>query len=216
MFVDLPSEYLSKAEARELYRTGDSAHDFDHVLRVTHLAVHIAQAEGADETVTRLAALLHDVPTANGGRQAHHVAAAAFAAELLHQRQLAPDRIANVVHSIQAHRFRDRSVQPATLEARCLYDADKLDSMGAIGLARVFAYAGAHGTRLWTEPWPSAPPFDARPTGAEYTPVHEYVYKLQRLLDTLFTPTARRLGAARHAFMAAYFDQLDAEMRGSA
>ena len=215
--ADLPeNEYLSEADARDLYQTGDSAHDFDHVLRVTQLAVRVAQAEEADVVVVRLAALLHDAPTAGSERRDHHMAAAEFAGAFLQTRQLEPERVDNVVHCIQAHRFRDQSVQPATLEARCLYDADKLDSMGAIGIARAFAYAGANNSRLWTEPWPSAPPFEVRPRGEDYTPVHEYVYKLQRLLATLYTPTARTIGAARHAYMAAYFDQLDAEMRGLA
>jgi uncharacterized protein len=124
--------------------------------------------------------------------------------------------VSNVVHCIEAHRFRDRSVQPATLEACCLYDADKLDSIGAIGVARAFAFGGAHGSRLWSEPWHGAPPDEAKPQGSAYTPVHEYVYKLQRLQATLYTASARAVAAQRHHFMAMFFDQLDAEMQGLA
>lgn len=113
-----------------------------------------------------------------------------------------------MVHCIEAHRYHDRTIQPETLEARCLYDADKLDGIGAIGVGRAFAYAGAHGSRLWTEPWTAAPPDEAQPEGADYTPVHEYVYKLQRVLNTLFTPTARVIGQERHTFMVHFFDQL--------
>lgn len=208
--------YLREGEARQLYASGDSAHDFDHVLRVTNLATHIAAAERADVTVVRLAALLHDVSIKGSGRRAHHLAAADFAGEWLSARGLGIERTRNVVHCIEAHRFRDRTVQPATLEAQCLYDADKLDSIGAIGVARVFAYAGAHNNRLWTESWRSVPPIDQKPGSADYTPVHEYVYKLQRVLATLYTATARTLGERRHAFMCAFFDQLDTEMRGLA
>ena len=212
---------LTEDEARQFYAAGDAAHDFDHVLRVTRLATQIATAEGADRTVVRLAALLHDVPVhvdAAGAvvRQAHHLAAAEFAQQLLTERGLDEARVANVRHCIAAHRFRDQSIQPQTLEARCLYDADKLDSIGAIGVGRAFAFAGAHDSRLWIEPWPSAPPAALQPAGADYTPVHEFVYKLQRLLATLYTPTAQSIGARRHAFMAAFFDQLDAEMTGNA
>jgi uncharacterized protein len=212
---------LSEVEARALYSAGDAAHDFDHVLRVTRLAGRIAGAEGADVTVVRLAALLHDVPVqtdaaGNPVRRAHQLAAAAFARELLAQRGLAATQVANVVHCIEAHRFRDRAVTPQTLEARCLYDADKLDSIGAIGVGRAFAFAGAHDARLWTEPWRQAPPDDAKPEGAEYTPVHEFVYKLQRLLATLHTDTARAIGAERHQFMMSFYDRLDAEMSGLA
>lgn len=210
---------LSESEARQLYLAGDAAHDFDHVLRVAHLAEQIATAEGADVTVVRLAALLHDVPVEESGsaaRQAHHMAAAAFARTFLTGRGLGTVQVENIVHSIEAHRFRDQSIQPRTVEAFCLYDADKLDSIGAIGVARAFAYAGAHRTRLWTEAWTSTPPLEQRPAGENYTPVHEYVYKLRRLLETLHTPTARAIGEQRHAFMSAFFDQLDMEMQGLA
>jgi uncharacterized protein len=210
--------WLTEEEARALYAAGDAAHDFDHVLRVARLATQIAEAEGADAVVVRLAALLHDVPVpaASGARQDHHLAAAAFARDWLAPRGLGTDRTANVVHAIEAHRFRGHGITPQTLEAKCLYDADKLDSIGASGVGRVFAYAGAHGNRLWREPWTSVPPDTAQPAGAEYTPVHEYVYKLRRLLPTLHTATARQIGAQRHAFMVAFFDRLDAEMQGLA
>lgn len=232
----MTNHYLPMEEARQLYMDGDAAHDFDHVWRVTQLATKLAQDEGADVTVVQLAALLHDVPVevdheqsiANDGRdgggaaavasaekvrQAHHLAAAAFARTFLENRGLAAARVDNVVHAIEAHRFRDQSITPATIEAQCLYDADKLDSIGAIGIARAYAYAGTHGSRLWTNAVDTVPPFTEKPTGADYTPVHEFVYKLQRLLATLHTPTARRIGAERHAFMENFFERLDAEMR---
>ncbi|MEX1020200.1 MAG: HD domain-containing protein [Litorilinea sp.] len=240
--------YLSLEAARRLYAQGDTAHDFDHVLRVARMAVKIAYAEGADVPVVRLAALLHDVPAGahapdaasgaearadSGGssdadifavraaeRLDHHHAAAAFARHWLSVRGLGTAARDNVVHCIEAHRFRDTSIQPATLEAKCLYDADKLDSIGAIGVVRAFAYAGANGARMCTEPWTAMPDAtlgpEHMPQGELYTPVHEYVYKLKRILPTLHTETARRIAAGRHAFMAAFFDQLDAEMVGEA
>lgn len=215
-----PNPFLSEDEARALYSAGDAAHDFDHVLRVTRLAVRIAAAEGANGEVVRLAALLHDAPVTQQSvaerRGGHHLAAAHYAGALLAERGLEPQRVADVVHCIEAHRFRDRTVLPSTLEARCLYDADKLDSIGAIGVARAFAYGGAHGSRLWSEPWRDAPPDDAQPQGGDYTPVHEFVYKLGRLQGTLYTATARAVAAERHRFMCLFYDQLDAEMQGLA
>jgi uncharacterized protein len=170
-----------------------------------------------------LAALLHDVPvsnpaivgTGNKQRTAHHRSAAAFAAQYLSERGLGTGSVEQVVHCIEAHRYRDRSVSPETLEARCLYDADKLDSIGAIGVARCFAYAGTQGNRLWKQPWKEILPWPpVETTSADYTPVHEFVYKLSHLLEALHTETARRLGVQRHAFMVAFFTQLDAEMDG--
>ncbi|MEZ4734872.1 MAG: HD domain-containing protein [Caldilineaceae bacterium] len=216
---NLDSHYLTEAQAQQLYVLGDAAHDFDHVRRVAHLAVQIAQTEGADEEVVLIAAYLHDVPSEVyqhvhvATRASHHLAAAEFARQYLTAHEMAPARVDNVVHCIEAHRFRDQTMQPQTLEAQCLYDADKLDSMGAIGVARAFAFAGTYGNRLWTTPWPSVPPTAAKPIGADYTPVHEFVYKLRRLLATLHTPTARQLGEQRHQFMVQFYEQLDTEMR---
>ena len=207
-------ENLSEAKVRRLYSSGDAAHDFDHVLRVTKLGIRIAQAEGADEEIVRAAALLHDLPISGSGRTNHHFAAADFAADHLRAAGMDARRIENVVHCIQAHRYRDRSVQPQTLEAKCLYDADKLDSIGAIGVARAFAHAGNHSSRLWNQPVAEAPPDRAQPDGPEYTPVHEYVYKLRRILATLYTPSARAIGKQRHRFMTRFYEQLDAEMTG--
>ena len=218
---DIDQSYLTIDEARALYALGDAAHDFDHVLRVMQLAVQIAAVERADETVVRLAALLHDAPVAShtdavtdtaAVRSGHHRAAAAFAGDYLAGRGLAEERIANVVHCIEAHRFRDSSVQPQTAEAKCLYDADKLDSIGAIGVARAFAYAGAHGNRLWTMPYTAIDMAASPPSEPDYTPVHEYVFKLRRILETLHTTTARTIGARRHVLMQQFFEQLDQEM----
>ena len=205
---------LNETEIRQLYTAADAAHDFDHVLRVTDMGTRIAQTEGADVEVVRAAALLHDLPVEGAGRGAHHRAAAAFAANFLRAAGMEPPRIRNVVHSIRAHRYRDRSVQPRTLEAKCLYDADKLDSIGAIGVARAFSHAGSYASRLWNQPVADAPPDHAQPTGPDYTPVHEFVYKLQRIHATLYTATARKIGAQRHDFMSRFYERLDAEMTG--
>ena len=210
------SDLLNKLEVRQLYAAGDAAHDFDHMLRVTQLGIRIAQAEGADVEIVRAAALLHDIPVAGSVRSAHHVAAADYAADLLLAAGMDASRIDQVVHCIQAHRYRDRAIRPQTLEAKCLYDADKLDSIGAIGVARAFSHAGSHNCRLWNQPVEEAPPDDAQPSGPEYTPVHEYVYKLRRILATLYTATARKIGAQRHEFMSRFYEQLDAEMGGRA
>lgn len=201
---------LTEQEAEELYRGSESAHDFDHVLRVARLGQRIAKAEGADVEVVRLAALLHDVPVAEA-RSDHHRAAAEHARRLLTLRGVDPARVENVAHCIEAHRFRDRSVQPLTLEARVLYDADKLDSIGAVGVLRAAAYAASHGHRLWLQPLERIRHSPA-PQGADYTPSHEYVFKLSLLLETLHTSTARAIGRQRHQHMADFFDALDQEL----
>ena len=204
--------------ARSLHENGSGGHDFDHVLRVTALAERIAAAEGADVRVVRTAALLHDIGESEG-REDHHLRGAARARALL---QGQPETFVEAVaHAIEAHRFR-ADPAPTTLEARVLSDADKLDAIGAIGVARAYAYAGAHGTALWKLSWQAIAggkgdavrsPDDL---GDDYTPVHEFVYKLDRIPDRLYTATARTIAAERQRFMRAFFDRLDEEALGEA
>jgi len=200
--------------ARALYACSGGGHDFDHVLRVTALAVRIAKAEGADLAVVRTAALLHDVGVSEG-RVDHHRRGAEIAREVM--RNQPTEFVEAVAHAIEAHRFRAEPA-PRTLEAQVLSDADKLDAIGAIGVARVFAYAGARGTVLWRKPWreivkePGDPNSRPKALGGDYTPVHEFVYKLDRIPERLYTATARAIAVERQAFMRAFFDRLDEEM----
>ncbi len=206
---------LTLAQARALYTAADSVHDFDHILRVLSLAERIAVAEGADMHVVRTATLLHDWGRAEAERQrGDHAAEAAQRARGLLQ-GAEPAWIEAVVHAIAAHRFR-AAPAPQTLEAQVLFDADKLDAIGAIGVARAYAYGGAHQQRLW------APPeaVDVARWELEgddpvhHTPVHEFLVKLSRLKERLYTNTGRAIAEERHCYMADFFRRLDAEVRG--
>lgn len=209
---------ISIEAARAHYSGADAAHDFEHVLRVLRLAERIGAAEGADMDVLRAAVLLHDVARAaeHAGGPCHAQAGAERAREILRGHE--PARVEAVAAAIAGHRFRSGE-PPQSLEARILFDADKLDAMGAIGIARAYALAGAMGQRLWAEVpagYLGRTRGEARADFAaeEHTPVHEYAFKLARLKDTLFTSTARRLAEGRHAFMAEFFRRLDREVSG--
>src|SRR5574340_1306019 len=164
-------------QARTLYQNDDPVHDFAHVLRVLRLAEHLADLEGADHTVVWTAALLHDMSRADDENEAegfveadaaadHAVLAARSARRILAQDP--PEFVDAVVHAIEAHRFRN-GIEPRTLEAQVLFDADKRDAIGAVGMARMFAYAGGHGKPLW-----GAVSEDYQPGRAEeHTAVHE-------------------------------------------
>lgn len=205
-------------QARSLYENGGGGHDFDHVLRVTALAERIAAAAGADLAVVRTAALLHDIGESQD-RERHHLIGAARARELLADQPAA--FVEAVAHAIEAHRFR-ADPAPRTVEAQCLSDADKLDAIGAVGIARVFAYAGNRGTALWRQPWRTiaVAAGDAvrspAALGGDYTPVHEFIYKLDRIPGRLYTAAGRAIAAERQAFMRAFFERLDDEMLGDA
>lgn len=196
-------------QARALYSGADAAHSFDHILRVLALAEHIAAAEGADLEIVRTATLLHDIARLEPD---HQQLGAARAREILAGQPA--ERVEAVCHAIEAHRFR-KGPAPTTIEACCLFDADKLDAIGAVGVARSIAYGAVHGQRIWSQPLES---IDAGqpPGGDTYTPSHEFVYKLARLADMLTTATARRIAADRHRVMVEFFHRLDLEVAGEA
>lgn len=203
-------------EARRYYAgLRDPAHDFDHVLRVTEMAVRIARAEGADVEVVRAAALLHDVGRGDASGRDHAEVSADVARRILESHP--PEKVEAVTQAILQHRFRS-GPPPDSLEARCLFDADKLDSIGAIGVARAFAFAGSIGQRLWDEVAPDyADRFargDVRP--GEHTSHHEYVVKLSRLRERMTTRAGRAIAEERHAATAAFFERLAREARGEA
>jgi uncharacterized protein len=197
-------------QARQLYEGAEAVHDFDHVLRVLALAERLARAEGADLEIVRAATLLHDAARGNDGFD-HAQASADLAREYLAGQP--PEKIEAVAHAIAAHRFR-RGPEPRSLEARVLYDADKLDAIGAVGVARAFHYGGHRGQRLWAEV--PAEYQETPDTAGEHTPVHEYVYKLARIHQRLLTDSARRLAEERHAFMVTFYERLEREIRGLA
>jgi uncharacterized protein len=196
-------------QARCLYDSADAAHDFDHVLRVLALAERIAAAEGADVEIVRAAALLHDVARAEtaGDGRCHAQVGAERARSIL--RDHPSERVAAVAHAIAAHRFR-RGPVPATLEARVLFDADKLDAIGAVGVARAYAVAGQRNARLWAD----APLDYTAGDPRDHTAAHEFVFKLSRLKDAMYTTTGKAIAGERHAYMVAFFERLGQEVRG--
>ena len=213
MSLPVPIEH-----ARRLYDAAGGGHDFDHVRRVLALAERIAAAEGADLAIVRTAALLHDMAESED-REQHHLLGAARARELLAGES--PEFVDAVAHAIEAHRFR-HDPEPQTLEAKVLSDADKLDSIGAIGVARAFAFAGEAGTAMWRQPLAEIAALggDARhgpkQLGTAYTPSHEFAFKLDRIPSRLYTETARQIAAERQRFMREFFERLDREVMGAA
>jgi uncharacterized protein len=198
--------------ARSWYPQSDPVHGFDHVMRVHHLAERLAIAEEADQEIVLAAALLHDVES---DRSEHHQAAAEFAAEILQSEGWEDERIAAVQHCIRAHRFRDESERPQSLEAKVLYDADKLDAIGATGVARAIAFALGAGQPVYAPPSSRFLHSGEREPFEPHSAYHEYLFKLRKLKDHLFTPTARNLAEERHRILVTYFEALDAEMHDS-
>ncbi len=210
---------LSLETARAWYTDDDPVHDFSHIERVYRLAEHLAKEEGGDLEIVRAAALLHDAQGSTSGqdsRKEHHLASAEFAAQILKAEGWPPERIAAVQHCIRAHRFRAgaRNEAPESLEARILFDADKMDVIGAIGAARVMGYAA-----LAKMPFLVLPSQHFLETGQEepgepHSAYHEFLFKLIKIKDRMFTKGGKALAEARHAYLIEFFERLQAEYRG--
>jgi len=161
------------------------------------------------------AALLHDAQGSHPGensRDDHHLRSAAFAGEVLTGLGWEQDRIEAVQHCIRAHRYRKEDL-PQSLEAKILFDADKLDVLGAVGVVRALAYAFQVGAPSYARPseyflghWDTL-------EGEPHSAYHEYLFKLKNIASRLLTPAAKEIAKERQAFLNRFFDQLAEEMR---
>ncbi len=175
----------------------EGTHGFSHVKRVFNLCLHIGTAEGADLEILALAALLHDIarPLESSGRvKDHAVEGARIARRYLTGMGYPKDRAEAVAHAIEAHRF-SGGPEPETLEAKILSDADKLDAIGAIGIARVFMYSGEHGRSI------------------EESLTH-FEEKILHLRNLVYTETAKKLAWERHRFTEEFVKRLRREIEG--
>jgi uncharacterized protein len=204
-------------QAEKWYQESDGVHDFDHIRRVYAMASRLAREEGADLEIVQAAALLHDVADSAAGtpeRENHHIASAEFAAAALVEEGWPPERITAVQHCIRAHRFRARDERPETLEAQILFDADKLDVLGAIGVARTIAYSIKVGQQIYAPPSAQFLQTGKEEPGEPHTAYHEHLFKLSKIKDLLFTATARRIAEERSQYLDDYFKRLIAETKG--
>jgi len=203
-----------REEARAGFGSARGSHDWDHTERVLELCLRIGRKEKADLEVLRLAAILHDIgreaEDKSGGRVCHGARGAVLAAGILKRHGLERDTISRIVHCIAAHRFRGRQ-EPESLEAKVLFDADKLDSIGAVGIGRAFLFAGEVGARLHD---PEVDTRRTRPYTREDTAYREFLVKLSRIKDSMHTGEGKRLARERHRFMVGFFDRLNKEARG--
>ena len=208
-------------EARAWYPENDPVHGFDHALRVLRLAKKIGAAMGADLEILHAAALLHDAVGANpaddsenGGRASHEDESADFACSILEKAGWPEERIGHVQACIRSHRFRTEE-KPQSLEARILFDADKLDVNGAFGAARTLGYAIQAGQPFYTTPSKTFLETGRTEPGESHSAYHEYLFKLRRVRDRLHTPAARKLAEQRHEVLVMFFEQLAAEAEGT-
>lgn len=205
--------------AKQWYVNTDAVHDFSHIERVYRMAERLAMEEGADLEIVRAAALLHDADGTTPGSESrleHHLRSAEIAEKVLSKEGWSKDRIKAVQHCIRAHRYRDDREPPATLEAKCLFDADKLDVLGAIGAVRATVYAALAGTPFYSQPSETFLATGKEEPGELHSAYHEHVFKLRNVEKRLYTRTAKQLARARTEYLEQFFNRLIKEYNGEA
>lgn len=187
-------------------------HDYAHTLRVLHNAELLLQTEpDADSFVVRTAALFHDFARpeelASDGKQDHAQLGADLVRIELKQLGCEPDFVDHVTSCIRTHRYRGKLI-PETLEAKIVYDADKLDSTGAFGIARAFHFAGRIGACLHNT---AEEAVNSDAYGKNDSAYREYLVKLRHLPGKMLTESGRKLAKERAVFMDEFFSRLNNE-----
>lgn len=202
----VPEEVIADARAYvDAFFVGDaSGHDAHHTFRVWHTAVRLAADEGADQGIVALAALLHDVDDHKLSPETASTFGNAYAFLVGHE--IEECDIEAVLTAIREVSFsKNRGAAPSTIESACVRDADRLDAIGAIGVARAFAFGGAHGRAL----------HDPGGRNPETTTEH-FSEKLLMLKDLMCTDAGRKMARHRDAVTRQFLDEFLREWYGLA
>lgn len=200
--------------AKKMFNGARGSHDWEHTVRVQRLCRGIGKTEDADMTVLLIAAYLHDIGRTfqdeTKGAICHAEKGAQLAESIVSRIPVSDAQRMNILHCIRAHRFRG-AVKPESIEAKVLFDADKLDAIGAIGVARAFLFAGEVGACLHNPDIDvtKAPSYSKNDTG-----YREFMVKLRNIKDRVLTETGRKMAAERHLFMDMFFKQFIQEFNG--
>jgi uncharacterized protein len=190
------------------------SHGPDHSERVLQTALIIGRRMTARLPILVPAALLHDIgrkeESLSRGQICHARRGAELASPLLYGLGYGEADVAAICDCIRTHRFRGGQ-RPASVEAEILFDADKLDSIGAIGIGRAFLFAGQIGARLHN---PELDPAGTTPYSLEDTAYREFRVKMSRVRTQMLTSIGQEMAEQRHAFMQIFFDQLTQETSG--
>lgn len=202
-----------------------SAHNLDHVFRVYKLCLLLAKYEkDVDLEILIPSALLHDIARVEEsqdktGKIDHAVLGSIMTEDILRKLEYEEEKIEKIKHCIVAHRFRTGN-EPNSIEAKILFDADKLDVIGASGIARTFMLAGQFGQRLidndsLDEYMNSNTVENGRLKDvSKHNPFIEYEVKFKKIPNKLYTEKAKEIGKERLKFMDEYFNRLKSEING--
>lgn len=202
-----PHQPLADALLARLPDAFDGAHDLAHLVRVWRNVQAIVAVEGGDSELLLAATLLHDgvhVPKNDPRRARASRLAADQGRQILAELGWQAERIEAVTHAIEAHSF-SADIAPQTLEARILQDADRLDALGALGVARCFYTAGQMGSALYD---PADPQADDRSLDDQRFALDHFATKLLTLSEGFQTAAGRQLATRRHARLVTFREAL--------
>jgi uncharacterized protein len=207
-----------KEKAKKFFIGASGCHDWTHTERVYNLAVRIGKKEKADIGVVKLSAYLHDIgrkeEMESKGKICHAERGVELAEKILSSYDLDKEIVENIKHCVLSHRYRNNYI-PSTIEAKVLFDADKLDSIGAIGIGRDFLFAGYLRNPLYV-----GNEKKLVESGKNYsyskgdTALLEYYFKLKRVLPKISTKTGKQIAKARHDYMVDFFKRFEKEVKG--
>lgn len=204
-----------KKEVKERLSNPKGSHDWEHTERVFNMAMHLAEKENANKGVVAISALLHDIgrqmEDKSKGKLCHAKKGAEIAGKILRKYDLSADTTGRILHCISSHRFRGNN-KPGSKEARILFDADKLDSIGAIGIGRAFLFAGEVGARLHNDDIDLS---KTRAYSKEDTAYREYMVKLRFIRSIMHTGEGKKIAGKRHSYMEDFFKRLKNEINGT-
>ena len=188
------------------------SHDWEHVQRVYNLCIYLGEREKADLHVLKYAAVLHDIARADEDSSNGALCQAKLGAEKAREILIDHDieKADEIIHCIECHRFRGTK-SPETIEAKILFDADKLDSIGAVGIGRAFLFAGEVGAKLHDKG------VDAENTvqySRDDTAYREFLVKLRYVKDKMLTKEGKKIAEGRHKFMEDFFKRINGEIEG--
>ncbi len=208
-FDPLLTRFRARLEAEDVAR--DAAHDLSHSLRVARLAHRLCETERGDGDVAVAAALLHDLvwmPKNHDDSKRTAEMSAALAPELCAGLPSIDAKSGRIADCVLTHSFSGGGVA-ASLEAQIVQDADRLEAIGAIGLARVFATGASFGAALWdsADPWAERRELDDKAFSLDH-----FERKLLKLADGMNTPAAKALASARQTVLLGFLDALREEL----
>lgn len=219
-------EKVKKFAEKHLANDSDSAHNMEHVMRVYNLAIKFAEGERADLDVIKIAVLLHDIGGAKerkdpSGKIDHAVESAKLAKPFLEKLGLAKNKIKHILNCIVSHRYRSEQ-KPKTLEAKIVFDADKLETVGAIGIARAFVWVGKNNAHIYKkaniEEY-AKENLCGKINGriqdkTKHSPQINWETKDKHVVDYLYTQKAKQIARKRIGFSKKFFSKLEKEIQG--